>query len=204
MGEKPARREALQQPARQLIGVGAFGRADRAGRPFFRIAVGGGDECGFAAHRQPHIHGFQPRFHGLSRSVDRRPIAFCVGLGDAGGFAQPLHLHLKAELDLARLQDPVDRGGGLRGRRRGERDMPLAREQARCGVHPDPARAGDEGFRPGVQIGEIGLRPRGAAIDRLFIRRQLDEVARHETRRDPHMAQQVDQQPSRIPARSAA
>ena len=62
--------------------------------------------------------------------------------------------------------------------------MALAREQARGRIEPDPARAREINLRPGVQIGEIVLRAR-RPVERFHIRLELDQVARHEARREP-------------------
>ena len=87
-------------------------------------------------------------------------------------------------------------------RGRGERDMALAAEQPGGRVEADPARARDVGFRPGVEVGEVGL---GAAraVDRRRVRLQLDQVAGHEAGREAEPAQDLDEEPRRIAARAA-
>ena len=79
--------------------------------------------------------------------------------------------------------------------------MALAREQARRRIEPDPARAGHIDFGPGVQIGEILLRA-GRAVERLLVGLELDQVARHEARRQPEIAHDIDEKPAGIAARA--
>ena len=64
-------------------------------------------------------------------------------------------VHLERELDLGRLDAAGDRRGRAVVRRRGERQMALAAQQAGGRVEPDPAGAGQIDLGPGVQIGEV-------------------------------------------------
>ena len=97
----------------------------------------------------------------------------------------------------------VERVGGA-----GERDVALAGEQAGGRVEADPAGAGQVDLGPGVQVGEVGLRPR-RAVERLHVGLELDQVARDEARRQAEVPQQLHQQPapsrgtSRCPARAS-
>ncbi len=59
--------------------------------------------------------------------------------------------------------------------------MPLARQQAGGGIEPDPARAREVDLRPGMQVGEVGLRAR-RAVERFHVGGELDQVARDEAR----------------------
>ena len=81
--------------------------------------------------------------------------------------------------------------------------MAFAGHQARRGVQADPAGAGQIDLAPGVQIGEVDRRA-ARAVERLHVRRQLDQVARDETRGQSHVTQQLHQQPAGIAARTAA
>ena len=77
--------------------------------------------------------------------------------------------------------------------------MAFPGKQARGRIQPDPAGTGQIDFAPGVQVGEIGLGT-GRAIERLLVGGQLDQVAGHEARCQPQVAQQLHQQPGRIAA----
>jgi hypothetical protein len=96
---------------------------------------------------------------------------------------------LKAKLDLDGLGGAGDgrRGGGVRGR--GQRDVAFAGEQARGGVQPDPAGAGDVDLGPGVQVGEVGARAAGAVEGLDWSAAELDEVAGDEAGRQAEFAQ---------------
>ncbi len=88
-------------------------------------------------------------------------------------------------------------------RRRGERNVPLAAEQAGGGVEPDPARAGDVDLGPGVQVGEVVVRA-GGAVQRLQVVLELDQVARDEAGGEAEPPQHLHQQPAGIAAGSLA
>ena len=84
-------------------------------------------------------------------------------------------------------------------RRRRERQMALAAEQAGGRVEADPAGARQIDFRPGMQVGEVLARAQ-RPFDRVDVGLELDEVTRDETRREPEAAQHLHQQPRRIAA----
>jgi hypothetical protein len=77
-------------------------------------------------------------------------------------------------------------------RRRRQRQMALAGEQARGRIEPDPAGAGDVDLGPGVQVGEVLV---GAArpFQRIDIRLHLDQIAGDEARREAEMPHDLDQ-----------
>ncbi len=81
--------------------------------------------------------------------------------------------------------------------------MPFTGEQPRRRIQPDPAGTGDIHLAPGVQIGEIRLRP-GGPVQGFHIGGQLHQVAGDETRRQPQVAQDLHQQPAGVPARPVA
>ena len=134
--------------------------------------------------------------------VDRAPLRLGVRLGDARRLAHALDPHLVRELHLALLGQATQRRGarGLGGA--GERNMAFARKQAGGRIEPDPARAGQVGLAPGVQIGEV-VRRSGGPVQRLDVRSQLNQVTRDETRGDAEVAQQLHQEPARVAARAA-
>ena len=86
--------------------------------------------------------------------------------------------------------------------RAGERNVAFAGQQPGGGIEPDPARAGQIDFGPGVQIGEVGSGS-GGAFERLHVGRQLNQIAGNEARGEAQMAQDLDQQPGRIAAGAA-
>ncbi len=88
-------------------------------------------------------------------------------------------------------------------RRRAERQMALAAEQAGGRVHADPAGAGNIDLGPGVQVGEILV---GAlrAVERVDVGAQLDQIAGDEARREAELAQDLHQQPGRVAAGAGA
>ena len=104
-------------------------------------------------------------------------------------------LHLEGEVDLGGLDRAGDRRRGAVMRRRGDREMALAAQQARGRVEADPAGARDVDFGPGVQVGEV-LRRRRTGRRAPSRRAQLDEIAGHEARRQAEMAQDLHQQPA--------
>ena len=94
-------------------------------------------------------------------------------------------------------------GGGAVVRRGRQRQVALAAQQARGGVEADPAGAGHIDLGPGVQVGEVGLRPQ-RALDRVDVGLELDQVAGDEPRREPEPAQHLDQQPGAVAAGAGA
>jgi hypothetical protein len=54
-----------------------------------------------------------------------------------------------------------------------------------------------------MEIGEVARRPR-RTIERRLIGGELDEIARAEPGRDPHRAEERDEQPGRVPAAASA
>jgi hypothetical protein len=77
--------------------------------------------------------------------------------------------------------------------------MALAGKQAGCRVEPDPARARQIDLGPGMQVGEILVRPAGAR-HRFLVDDQLDQVAGDEARGEAQAAQQLHQQPGAVAA----
>ncbi len=194
-----ARFQLLQQGEAEA----ALVRPDRFGVPLVAVAVVERHEGRLAAHRQAHVVRGEVGVDAMPEAFDRTPLQFGVGLGDARRLAHALDAHLVHELDLAFLREAGERRGARRLGRAGERDMAFAREQPRGRVEADPARARQIGLAPGMQVGEIGARPR-RAVERLHVRRELHQIAGNEARRDAEVAQDLHQQPARVAARAAA
>ncbi len=77
--------------------------------------------------------------------------------------------------------------------------MAFASHQAGRGVQANPAGAGQVDLAPGMQVGEVDLGAAGS-VQRLDVRFELYEVARHKTRGQAAVAQQLHQQPAGIAA----
>ncbi len=183
----------------KLLGIDALGGAQRLGVPFRRVAVVDGDEGGLAAHRQPHVAGREFAVHLLAELQHVGPLFVVVGLGHARRLVDARDAHLVVELHLALVDTAADgRCAARRGRGR-QRDMAFAGHQSRGGVQADPAGARQVDLAPGVQVGEVDL---GAAraIKRLLVGGQLDQIARHEARRQAQVAGQLHQQPAGVAA----
>ena len=105
------------------------------------------------------------------------------------------HAHIQCGITETGHAD--DRRSGGRQGRDGQRDMPFPGKQARSRIHADPTGAGNVGFAPGMQIGEIG-RGSGRPLQRLFISHQLDQVAGHKTGGNPKVSQQLHQKPGAV------
>lgn len=106
-----------------------------------------------------------------------------------------------SELDLAFVDRTRDRRRAARLRRARDRYVPFPREQPRGRIEPDPARPWQVDLAPRVQVGEVDL---GAAraVDRSDVGRELQQIARHEARREAELPQRLDEQPARIAARA--
>ena len=81
--------------------------------------------------------------------------------------------------------------------------MPLRGEQAAGRIEADPAGTGEIGLGPGMEIGEVVCRPRWA-VERRLVGGELDQIARAESGRDPHRAEERDEQPGRVAAAAGA
>ena len=188
-----------QQPVHQFGGKAALGGAQGVGVPLGRLAVVHGHEGGLAAHGQAHVLGFELVVDAVAQGHDGLPLGVGVGHGDARAFVDARDLHVVRELHLAFVHAPTDRGCRRRFGRAGHGDMTFTGHQARGRVQADPARAGQVDLAPGVQVGEVDLGARGA-VERPHVGLELDQVPRHEARRQPQVAQQLHQQPAGVAA----
>ncbi len=195
------RRVFFAQPVEQFGGVGAFGRTERLGVPFGAVRIVDRNEGRFAAHGQADVAGGQVGVDAPAERFDAGPLRLGIRLGDARRLPHALDLHDVRELAFARLGEAGDRRGRRRFGRTGDRDVPLAGEQAGRRIEADPAGAGQVDLAPGMQVGEIPVGA-GRTVERLHVRRELDQVARDEARGQAEMAQHLDQQPGRVAARA--
>ena len=166
----------------------ALGRADRGDVPFRRFQIVDRDEGRLAAHGQADVAGLEVGIDLFAERVEPRPGFVGERPGDPRRLADPLDAHLEAELDIGEADRARDRRRRAIMRRGGDGNVPLAGQHARGDVEPDPARARQIDFGPGVQIGKIVLdlaRP----LDRIDVGAQLNEVAGHEAGGEPEMAQ---------------
>ncbi len=201
--QKAVRRVFVAQAADQVVAQGPLGFARGGGVPFIGVDMIDGYEGRLPTQGQAHVALDQLLVDLVAERVDRLPLFLRIGLGYPGAFRDAGDQHVEIEVDLAGPHGARDGGGASGARRRGQRDMPLAGQQARGGIEADPARARQIDLGPGVQVGEIRFRPR-RPVEGLHVRLQLDQVARHEARGITQVAQDFDQQPARVAARPAA
>ena len=135
----------------------------------------------------------------VAERVERRPGFVREGLGDARMLGDAGDAHVEIEIDIGEARHAGDRGGVAVMRRRGERDVALAGEQAGGRIEADPAGAGQIDLAPGMQVGEIVVGA-GRAVERDEVGLELDQVAGDEARGETEMAEDLDQQPARVAA----
>ena len=196
-------RKGLAQFADQAVGIARLGRPDGIGIPFGRVKIAIGDEGWLAARRQADIMRDQIRIDLFAKIEQGLPARLGEGLGDPHRLGDARDRHFEMEIDLGGLGHTADRGGGAVMGGGGERNMALARKQARGWVKPNPAGARQIDFGPCVQVRKVSLGALGA-IQRLDIGLHLDEVARDKPRRIAQLAQDLNLQPSAVAARACA
>src|SRR5271156_6000113 len=79
--------------------------------------------------------------------------------------------------------------------------MAFASQEARGRIEPDPAGARKIDLGPGMEIGEVVVRP-GRPVDSDPIWLELNEVAGHEPGGEAQVAKNLHQKPARIAARA--
>jgi hypothetical protein len=194
------RREALAQAADQRVGARALLLPERRGGPFGRLIVVGRYECRFTPHREPHVAGNKIAIDRFAERVERGPGLVGERARHTRCFIHARDAHFEKELRLRRLDRTAERRGRAIVRRRDQRDVAFAGQQPGGRVEPDPARAGNEHLGPGMQVGAVLL----DAVGRRHVRLQLDQIARHEARRQAEMAQRLHQQPGAVAAGAGA
>ncbi len=201
--QEPAGRKTIAQAPDQFVGARALGRAKCGRVPLRRLVVVDRNECGLAAHRKAHIGGGEIPVDLFAQRIERRPCVVGERIGHARLFRDAGDAHVEGEGDVRRFDAAADRRGGAEVRRGGEGEMTLPAQQTGCGIEPNPARARHVDLRPGVQVGEIlgrTFRP----FERAHVRPQLNEVARHEPRRESDVTQDLHQQPCAVATRAGA
>ena len=199
--QKAARRKALGEAAQQDLGQLALFRRQRLVIPFGAFHVVDRHERGLAALRETDVVLREIDVDAASERVDVGPLRIGIGFRHARILVHARDAHREREIDVARVGESDDWRGVARIRRAGQREMALAREQARRRIEPDPAGARQVGLGPGVQVGEI-LVGAGRAVQRLHVGGELDQIARCEARRDAEMAQDLHEHPARVAARA--
>ena len=156
--------------------------------PFGAGLVLGGDEGGLPAHRQADVVVVHPFVEPATQIQDLVPLLGCVRERDPRVLVETGDRVGEVEGGVAWTGRTGDRcrAPGMRGGR--ERDVSLAGEQARRGVHADPARTGQVHLGPRVQVGEVGVGP-GRTVDGLDVGGQLHEVAGDEPGGQPQVPQ---------------
>ncbi len=195
--------EAVAQAPDEAISQRALRRADGVRVPFVRLEIVDRDEGRLAAHGQAHVVRRHRRVDLLAQRIERLPGILGKGLGDARLFGDALDPHVEREVDVGETRHARDRRGVAIVRGRRERNVAFAGQQARGRIKADPARSGKIDLGPRVKVGEVVVRA-GRPVERDKVRLELDEIARHESRRQAQMAQDLRQKPARIAARARA
>ncbi len=196
--------KALAQFADEDIRLLPLGRADGASVPFLGFEIVDGDEGRLAAHGEAHILCDERAIDGFAKRIQLFPAFIRKGLGDARMFGNARHPHVEGEFGIGLAEIAAgDRRcvAIMRGGRQG--NMAFAGQKPRCRVKTDPAGTRQIDFRPGMQIGEIHFRT-GRSIERLQIRRELNEIAGDEAGGQPETAQHLHQKPAGIAAGALA
>ena len=198
-----ARREVVFQPVHQVAGQLALLVAVGQGVPLRAVHVVDRHEGRLAALRQAHVLALQVGVDLLAQLVDLLPVRFRIRFRHARVFVDAGDRHLMVERDFGLVGIAADRRGRRWHRGAGERNVSLAGQHAGGRVQPDPAGAGDIHLGPRMQVGKIFGRAAGA-VQRLLVGAQLNQVAGHETRRQPQFAQDLHQQPAGVAAGARA
>ena len=121
------------------------------------------------------VAGGEAGIDGAAERIDAAPLLVGVGQGDARPLLHALDVHVVAELDLGVVDGAGDRRrvAGIGGA--GERDVPLAGEQAGGRIEADPAGARQVDLGPGMQVGEVVVGA-GGSVQGFFIGLQLYQV----------------------------
>ena len=188
LAEQHARQPPLLGPQRQRIPLRSVHVVDR-------------HEGRLAAHGEPQVVLADVVFDRLADLEQRGPLLLGVGLGRTRRLAHARHRHRMLELDLGLLDCAFDRRGARWLGRAGEGNVAFAGQQAGRRIEADPPGARQIDLAPGVEVGEI-VRRTFRPVERLLVGDELDQVARGEARGEAQVAQDHDQQPAGVAARS--
>ena len=212
--EQAPRREPIAEPLQQAGRPGCRFAGPEGGHvPLVPFAVVDRDEGRLAPHREPHVPGAEPLVDPVAERLDRsRHCSSVYGLVTRGVSSIRVTSMWNANSgrtssfslagSFVKPNEPVIGAGAEGIGRAGERDVTLAREQARGRVEADPARPRHVHLGPGVEVGEVELRPR-RTIEGLDVGLELDQVARDEPGGQAEVAEDLDQQPAGVAARPA-
>ena len=200
--QEAIRREALLQAANEIVGAGPLGRPDGGRIPFRGLKVVDRNEGRFAAHGKAHVVRHQIAVDGVAERVEFFPGFVGEWLGDARRFVNAVDAHVESEFAIGDARGPGNRRGGDIMRRRRQRDVAFAAQQAGGDVKADPAGTRNVDFGPGVQIAEILV---GAlrALERIDVGLELDQIAGDEAGGEAEIAHDLHQQPGGVAARAA-
>ena len=158
---------------------------------------------GLAAAGQPDALAREVRVDLLAGAEDVAPGALLVGLAGPRLVAEALDRHLELEARRGLARGAAHGGGELWARGVGERDVPLAAEEAAGAVEADPAGAGQVDLGPGVQVDDVHGDALGDVRDVALVR-ELDEVAADEAGGEAAGAEHGDEELGAVAAAPAA
>ena len=194
-----ARAVVRPQALDQCLGERAFARPHRGGVPLGTVHVVDRNERRLATHGEPDVLRPELGVDRIAEGGDLRPLVIGVGKRDARRFVDARHGHREIERGLARVDRARDRSRARRFGGAGERQVALAREQARGRVETDPARARQVDFAPGVQVGEVRAGS-GRTVERLLVRLQLNQIAGYKPGGEAAVTERLHHQPAGIAA----
>ena len=130
--------KTIAQPLDQRRRQFALVRADGRRVPFRAVHVVNRNECRLPAHGQAQILRLENFVNPVAQGFDGLPLLLGVGLRHPRRLVNALHAHVILERRLALGQAAGDRRGAARHGRGRQRNVPLARQQARTS---GPARS---------------------------------------------------------------
>ena len=192
-------RELIAHAPKQGLAQRAFFGAKCRGVPFVGIRALARDKSRLTTHGQAHVVTVEPRVGGRSQRIDRLPRLVGVRAGDAGPLLDSEDFIAEVEMHLAFPDPALHRRAGpvVRGAR--ERDVAFARQKTRGGIEPHPAGTRQVDLSPGVQIGKVRTRARGA-FDRDLILNELHQIARDKATCKTEQSQRLHQKPCAVAA----
>ena len=144
-------RDLFAKIADERQSAGTLECAERFKMPLRAFYVIDADKGRFAAHGQSDIVRIKVAVDGACKLAYAVPFLVTIRLGELLLTVKTAHRHLKVELHRRGLDGTVDGRGLLRVGSTDQRQMPLGCQEARGGVHADPARAGQKNLSPCVE-----------------------------------------------------